>query len=87
MRLLVTSHNLGYFAAHYVYKKIKEYNPTESNPFVLCLPTGSTPLDMYAELIKLNQQKLISFKYVVAFNLDEYVGVPEDHPESFHYYS
>ena len=86
MRLLLTKHNLGRFAAYYIYKKIKEYDPSESNPFVLCLPTGSTPLDMFAELIKLNKQKLISFKHVVTFNLDEYVGLAEDHPESFHHY-
>jgi glucosamine-6-phosphate deaminase len=86
MRLLVTKHNLGRLGAYYIYKKIREFNPSESNPFVLGLPTGSTPLDMFQELIKLHQQKFISFKHVITFNMDEYVGLPEDHPQSYHYY-
>ena len=86
MRLLVSKYNLGKWAAHYVCKKIKQFQPTESKPFVLGLPTGSTPLDMYKQLIKFNEQKLISFKHVITFNMDEYVGLAEDHPESYHYY-
>jgi len=86
VRLLITKHNLGQFAAYFIYKKIKEFAPTSSKPFILGLPTGSTPLEMYQELIKLNQQKLLSFKHVITFNLDEYVGLPEDHPQSYHYY-
>lgn len=86
MRLLISKNNLGRFAAHYIYKKIRDFNPTESNPFVLCLPTGSTPTMMYDELVKLYKQGLLSFKHVITFNLDEYVGLAEDHPESYHYY-
>ena len=86
MRLLVTEHNLGKFAAYYIYKRIKAAEPNASKPFVLGLPTGSTPLSMYKELIKLHQQKLISFKHVITFNMDEYVGLPEEHPQSYHHY-
>lgn len=86
MRLLVSQHNIGKWAAYYVYKKIREFKPTKSKPFVLGLPTGSTPLDMYKELIKFNQQKLLSFKHVITFNMDEYVSLPDDHPKSYHYY-
>lgn len=86
MRLLVSQHSLGKWAAYYIYKKMVEFKPTESKPFVLGLPTGSTPLETYKELIKLNQQNLISFKHVVTFNMDEYVGLPEDHEQSYHYY-
>lgn len=86
MRLLVSQHSLGKWAAYYIYKKVVEFKPTESKPFVLGLPTGSTPLETYKELIKLNQQNLISFKHVVTFNMDEYVGLPEDHEQSYHYY-
>ncbi|HMT03605.1 MAG TPA: glucosamine-6-phosphate deaminase [Burkholderiales bacterium] len=86
MRLLISKHNLGKWAAYYVYKKITEFKPTESNPFVLGLPTGSTPFDMYKELINLYKKKLISFKNVVTFNMDDYVGLPDDHPQSFKNY-
>lgn len=86
VRLLVSKHNLGRWAAYYVYKRIKDFKPTKLKPFVLGLPTGSTPLEMYKHLIKFNQQKLLSFKHVITFNMDEYVGLPKDHPASYHYY-
>lgn len=52
--------------------------------YVLGLPTGSTPLGTYAELIKLYEGGKVSFANVVTFNMDEYVGLPEDHPQSYH---
>ncbi len=72
------------WAANYVANKINEYKPTDKKPFVLGLPTGSSPLGMYKELIKLNKANKATFKNVVTFNMDEYVGIPEDHPESYH---
>jgi glucosamine-6-phosphate deaminase len=72
------------WAANYVANKINEAKPTASKPFVLGLPTGSSPLGMYKELIKLNEAKKVTFKNVVTFNMDEYVGIPENHPESYH---
>ena len=72
------------WAANYVAKKINEFGPDKSKPFVLGLPTGSSPLGMYKELIKLNKAKKVSFKNVVTFNMDEYVKIPENHPESYH---
>ena len=60
------------------------FKPTAERPFVLGLPTGSTPLKTYQELIKLNQAGEVSFKHVVTFNMDEYVGLPKEHPESYH---
>jgi glucosamine-6-phosphate deaminase len=74
------------WAAHYVAKKINDFGPTKTNPFLLGLPTGSSPLGMYKELIKLNSAKKVTFKNVITFNMDEYVGLPEDHPASYHYY-
>lgn len=47
---------------------------------------GGTPLGMYKKLIEFYQQGKISFKYVKTFNMDEYVDLPRDHPESYHYY-
>lgn len=72
------------WAANYVAKKINEFAPAESKPFVLGLPTGSSPLGMYKELIKLFEAKKVSFKNVVTFNMDEYVKIPQDHPESYY---
>jgi len=51
---------------------------------VLGLPTGSSPLCTYRELISLYKEGYVSFEHVVTFNMDEYVGLPEEHPESYH---
>jgi glucosamine-6-phosphate deaminase len=72
------------WAAHNVAKKIKDFAPTADKPFVLGLPTGSSPLGMYKELVKLNKSGKVSFKNVITFNMDEYVKIAEDHPESYH---
>jgi glucosamine-6-phosphate deaminase len=72
------------WAANHVAKRINEFGPIETRPFVLGLPTGSSPLGMYKELIKLHQAGTVSFKNTVTFNMDEYVKLAEDHPESYH---
>ncbi len=72
------------WVAHYVAKKINDFKPTAKKPFVLGLPTGSSPVGTYKELVKLYKKGAVSFKNVVTFNMDEYVGIPEDHPESYH---
>ena len=72
------------WAANYVVEKINQKNPTPDNPFKLGCPTGSSPLGMYKELIRLNKEGKVSFENVITFNMDEYVGLPEDHPESYH---
>lgn len=72
------------WAASFIAKKIKDANPTEAKPYVLGLPTGSTPLGVYNELIQLYKDGYISFKNVITFNMDEYVGLAEDHPQSYH---
>jgi len=53
---------------------------------VLGLATGSTPLGTYKELIRLHKQEGLDFSRVVTFNLDEYVGLAHDHPQSYHYF-
>ncbi|MCW1885968.1 glucosamine-6-phosphate deaminase [Luteolibacter flavescens] len=53
-------------------------------PAVLGLATGRTPLPFYAELIRLHRAGQLSFANVVTFNLDEYLGLSADHPESYH---
>ena len=53
---------------------------------VLGLATGSTPLGLYKELIRMHQDEGLDFTHVTTFNLDEYVGLREDHPQSYHYF-
>jgi len=86
MRVIIQNNYelMSQWAANYVAKQINAFQPKESNPFVLGLPTGSSPLGMYRELVKLNQAGKVSFRNVVTFNMDEYVGIPETHPESYH---
>ena len=68
----------------YVMRRIVDFAPTERKPFVLGLPTGSSPIKTYAKLAQFVKEGKLSFKYVVTFNMDEYCGLPEDHPESYH---
>ena len=75
---------LSKWAAEYVAKRINEAQPTEEKPFKLGCPTGSSPLGLYKRLIELYKEGKVSFKNVVTFNMDEYVGLPEEHPESYH---
>ncbi|KAF7965178.1 hypothetical protein HWV62_45246, partial [Athelia sp. TMB] len=63
---------------------INDFAPTAEKPFVLGLPTGSSPIPTYKALIKLVKDGKLSFKHVITFNMDEYVGLPKDHPESYH---
>jgi len=76
----------GKWTASYIADKIKSANPTKEKPFVLGLPTGSSPLPVYKELINMNKTGKISFRNVVTFNMDEYVGLDENHTESYHYF-
>ena len=75
---------LSRWAAEHVIKRINEFNPTPDHKFVLGLPTGSSPVGMYRNLVKACKQGRVSFKNVLTFNMDEYVGLAEDHPESYH---
>ena len=70
------------WAAAHVARRINEHKA--GTPFVLGLPTGSTPLGMYKNLIRLNKAGKVSFANVVTFNMDEYVGIARDHPQSYH---
>ena len=75
---------LSQWAADHIAERISQFNPTSNNPFVLGLPTGSTPIGTYKALIELYKAGKVSFKNVVTFNMDEYVAIAEDHPESYH---
>ncbi len=86
MRIIINSDatEVGKWVANYVIEKINQARPTEKKPFVLGLPTGSSPIPTYQELIRRYRKGDISFKNVITFNMDEYVGIPEDHKESYH---
>ncbi|MCQ2612760.1 MAG: glucosamine-6-phosphate deaminase [Treponemataceae bacterium] len=72
------------WAANHIARRIIEFAPTAEKPFVLGLPTGSTPLGTYKALIELNKAGKVSFQNVITFNMDEYVGLDENHPQSYH---
>ena len=76
--------SLSKWTATYIANRINNFNPTKNKPFVLGLPTGSSPLGIYEQLISLNKTGKVSFKNVVTFNMDEYIGIDENHPESYH---
>jgi glucosamine-6-phosphate deaminase len=86
MRLIIQPDQSGIstWVAEYVAEKIRTFSPTAEKPFVLGLPTGSTPLGTYKKLIELYNKGLVSFKNVVTFNMDEYVGIPKNHPQSYY---
>jgi len=86
MRLVILDDydNVSTWAAKYIRNKILMFQPGPDKYFVLGLPTGSTPLGTYKKLIEFYKNGILSFKYVKTFNMDEYVGLPRDHPESYH---
>ncbi|MBO4744384.1 MAG: glucosamine-6-phosphate deaminase [Bacteroidales bacterium] len=86
MRVIISENynEMSKWAANHVAQRINEFKPTAKRPFVLGLPTGSTPLGTYKELINLYKAGKVSFANVVTFNMDEYIGIPEEHPESYH---
>lgn len=86
MRILIHENHeqLSRWTAYHIASRINAFKPTSVKPFVLGLPTGSSPIPTYKELIKLNKEGKVSFQNVITFNMDEYVGLPQEHPESYH---
>jgi glucosamine-6-phosphate deaminase len=83
MRVLVTPdyRTLSQTAAELVIKAVRA-----NADLTLGLPTGSTPLGMYEELVKTYRDEHLDFSRLRTFNLDEYVGLQPDHPKSYHTY-
>jgi len=79
-----TEKEAALWVADRIANAIKAKAKVSDKPFVLGLPTGSTPLKVYAELARMNKAGEVSFKNVITFNMDEYVGLPVEHPESYH---
>ncbi len=90
------------WSARYIKKRINDYKPGPDRFFVLGLPTGmlwflvfdlfidsfsgSTPLGTYQNLIEFVKAKELSFKYVITFNMDEYVGLPRVWIKKYFYF-
>ncbi|CCF42306.1 glucosamine-6-phosphate isomerase [Colletotrichum higginsianum] len=86
MRLIIRpdSRSASAHVAHYILDRIRTFQPTPEKPFVLGLPTGSSPIQIYEILVAEYKAGRISFENVITFNMDEYVGLPQTHPESYH---
>ena len=74
------------WAAKYICRRILDFKPTPEKPFVLGLPTGSSPVQTYKHLIQFVKDGILSFKNVVTFNMDEYVGLPRTNEQSYWYF-
>lgn len=85
MRLIIESDlsAISAWVANYIVNKINQFAPTQERPFVIGLPTGSTPMGTYAKLIEHYKEGNVSFRHVISFNMDEYVGIPKEHPQSY----
>lgn len=88
MRLIIQKNydKSAKWVAEYIAYKIKAFRPTKDKPFVLGLPTGSTPIGVYEKLIEMFKKREISFENVVTFNMDEYIGLPATHKQSYAYF-
>ena len=83
MKLIITKNNeeIGKEAAQIVKDRL-----LDKPDLVLGLATGSTPLTLYRELIRMHKKEGLSFAKVRTFNLDEYLGLAPDHEQSYHYF-
>jgi len=86
MRLIIRENPdlVATYISDYIIDRIKTFDPSPERPFVLGLPTGSSPILVYKKLVSKYKAGEISFENVVTFNMDEYIGIPRDHPESYH---
>ena len=86
MRVVIQDNyeKMSKWAAQYIANKINAHK--EDRPFVLGLPTGSSPIGVYKELVRMNKAGEVSFKNVVTFNMDEYLGLPREHDQSYWYF-
>ena len=75
--------NICSWTAAYIINRIKNFSPNREKPFVLGLPTGSSPVGVYRELAAAFREGKVSFTNVITFNMDEYLGLSADHPQSY----
>ncbi|OBA20773.1 glucosamine-6-phosphate isomerase [Metschnikowia bicuspidata var. bicuspidata NRRL YB-4993] len=74
------------FLARYIVDLINDFSPSADRPFVLGLPTGSSPEGIYSRLVEYYRSGRVSFKHVVTFNMDEYLGLYPTHPQLYLYF-
>ena len=88
MRLVIHKNHedASLWAAYYIADRINAHCQTTEKPFVLGLPTGSSPLLIYRELIQQVKEAKLSFARVHTFNMDEYLGLSGDHPQSYRHF-
>ena len=88
MRVVIQDNyeNMCRWAAQHIADAINEKAKKTDKPFVLGLPTGSSPLGVYKKLAEMNAAGEVTFKNVVTFNMDEYVGLPREHDQSYWYF-
>lgn len=79
LKICDNAEQMGYLAALEVAKTLNEKKNS-----VLILPTGSTPLPVYKNIAEMYERGEVSFKDAVTFNLDEYIGISEEHPERYY---
>lgn len=84
--IFTTPEDASDYLANYIINKINDFKPSPHKPFILGLPTGSSPEGVYARLIEAYKAKRISFKNVITFNMDEYLGLPPSNKQSYHYF-
>ena len=83
--ILDTPDDVAKFSAQHVVDSIAQVRTQGRQP-VLGLATGGTPLGMYKILVEKYQAGELSFQGIQSFNLDEYIGLPPEHDQSYHYY-
>ncbi len=81
LSLLPNDADLGREAARIIGSAVRR-----NHAIRLGLATGSTMVGMYRELVRLHKQEHLDFSGVTTFNLDEYLGLPADHQQSFHHF-
>lgn len=81
VRIVKTKEEMGRVAA-----KLIAEDMARKSPYVLGLATGSTPIPLYQELIRLYKAKKLDFSTTITFNLDEYVGLKPTHDQSYRYF-
>lgn len=79
LKICDNAEQMGYLAALEIAKTLNEKKNS-----VLILPTGSTPLPVYDSIADMYKKGEVSFKDAVTFNLDEYIGIGEAHPERYY---
>lgn len=86
MRFLALYDKYNQWVASHIVNTIRAFSPSTERPFVLGLPTGSSPLPIYRLLIDAYREDKVSFAHVITVNMDEYVGLPPNHEQSYHYF-